>query len=83
MVRRPVLGIEEADLENAVNWSEPHSLGKICPNLRVPPLYESKDMVWRVHGERAGQERSDGGINRPLLDIPPTRGSARHANKEN
>jgi len=28
MVRRPVLGIEEADLESTVNWLEPHSLGK-------------------------------------------------------
>ena len=82
-MRRPVLGVEEADLEDTVNWSEPRSLNKKYPCLRVPPLYESEYVFWRVHGECAGPERSDGRINHPLLDPLPTRGGTGYTNERN
>ena len=53
------------------------------PNIRAPPLHESEYVFLRVYGERAGQERSDGRINRPLLDLPPTRDGAGRTNERN
>jgi len=82
MVRRPVLGIEEVDLENTELVRAP-SLTKQCPNLPVLPLHEREDVFWRVHGECTGPEHSDGRINRPLLDLPPTHGGAGHTNERN
>ena len=77
MVRRPVLDVEKADSEKTVKWSSPANWVR-CRYLRVPMLYKSEHIFWRVHSERARPKRCHGRINRPLLDSLPAHG---HANE--